>query len=84
MIVAQIPHLYPAAVFENQEARISGEPSRLEAGRANRRHRNGILKSLRMRESTGTMIRETTVSKPYSRDLRERVVRAVEAGASCP
>jgi transposase len=29
------------------------------------------------------MIRETTMPKPYSRDLRERVVRAVEAGASC-
>jgi transposase len=24
-----------------------------------------------------------TMPKPYSRDLRERVVRAVEAGASC-
>jgi transposase len=29
------------------------------------------------------MIRETTMPKPYSRDLRERVVRAVEAGGSC-
>jgi putative transposase len=29
------------------------------------------------------MIREMTMPKPYSRDLRERVVRAVEAGASC-
>jgi transposase len=29
------------------------------------------------------MIRETLMPTPYSRDLRERVVRAVEAGASC-
>jgi transposase len=29
------------------------------------------------------MIRGTTMPKPYSRDLRERVVRSVEMGASC-
>jgi hypothetical protein len=29
------------------------------------------------------LIREMTMRKPYSRDLRGRVVRAVEAGASC-
>jgi transposase len=29
------------------------------------------------------LIRETTMPKPYSQDLRERVVRAFEAGASC-
>jgi transposase len=36
-----------------------------------------------MGESPATDSREATMPKPYSQDLRERVVRAVEAGASC-
>jgi len=37
---------------------------------------------LQIGESLLELIREMTMPKPYSRDLRERVVRAVEAGAS--
>jgi len=36
-----------------------------------------------MGESSSDRIRGTTMPKPYSRDLRKRVVRSVEAGASC-
>jgi transposase len=35
-----------------------------------------------MSESGGLVIREAAMGKPYSADLRERVVQAVEAGAS--
>src|ERR671939_253285 len=42
----------------------------------------GIHKGLPIGESLRMMIREMKMPKPYSRDLRERVVRAVEAGAS--
>jgi len=38
---------------------------------------------LRIGESLSIDSWEMTMPKPYSRDLRERVARAVEAGASC-
>jgi len=43
----------------------------------------GILKVLRIGESLSIDSEEMMMPKSYSRDLRERVIGAVEAGASC-
>jgi len=68
---------------ENGEWQI--DPAELEQNPIglNRKQLVGILKTLRIGESPRTDSREARMPKPYSQDLRERVVRAVEAGASC-